>query len=59
MQRLAFFLTLIFLGASTAALAAGPRYDQDRKELESVLDDLTRWLPGEWSSFPQVTMNVR
>ena len=54
MQRLAFFLALIFLGASTAALAAGPRYEQDRKELESVLDDLTRWLPGEWSSFPQV-----
>ena len=54
MQRLVCILTLMFLGTSTVAQAAGPRYDQDRKELESILDDLTRWLPGEWSSFPQI-----
>jgi hypothetical protein len=51
--------------AVTAALAAapllaappmpvGPGYDPDRKEIEAVLEDLAAWLPGEWSSEPQL-----
>lgn len=35
-------------------VSAGPTYDQDRRELESILEDLMAWLPGEWSSAPQV-----
>ena len=33
---------------------AGPNYEPTRAELEQVLEDLTRWLPGSWDSFPQV-----
>ncbi len=33
---------------------AGPAYDFDRRELESILADLVAWLPGEWSSAPQL-----
>ncbi|MCB1623094.1 MAG: hypothetical protein KDI32_00805 [Pseudomonadales bacterium] len=33
---------------------AAPAYDFDRKELEAILDDLVAWLPGEWSSYPQI-----
>lgn len=36
------------------AVHAGPSYDQDRKELESILDDIMAWFPGEWSSAPQI-----
>ncbi len=32
---------------------AGPAYEFDRHELESILEDLASWWPGEWSSAPQ------
>ena len=32
----------------------GPRYFHDRYQLEAILEDLKRWLPGEWNSFPHV-----
>jgi hypothetical protein len=40
---------------------AGPRYDFDRPQLESILADLQAWLPGAWDSYPQVwyERNVR
>ncbi|MEZ5500109.1 MAG: hypothetical protein R3E77_11870 [Steroidobacteraceae bacterium] len=43
------------------AALAGPGYDFDRHELESILADLKAWLPGQWSSAPQVwyERNVR
>ncbi len=47
----------VFLIGSLAAVSAaeaGPAYDHDRKELEAILDDLLAWLPGEWSSAPQI-----
>ena len=44
-------LMAVFLTAGSAV--AGPAYDFDRKELESILDDLASWWPGEWSSAPQ------
>jgi hypothetical protein len=34
--------------------ATGPLFDHDRKELESILDDLVAWFPGEWSSAAQI-----
>ncbi len=37
-----------------APASAGPAYDFDRPELESILSDLIAWLPGEWSSEPQL-----
>ena len=37
-----------------AASDAGPHYDFDRRQLESILDDLKAWLPGAWDSFPQI-----
>lgn len=46
------------LASGIAALHAeprpGPAYDHDRKELESILEDLVAWLPGEWDNFPQI-----
>jgi len=33
---------------------AGPRYDFDRPQLESILADLKASLPGAWDSFPQI-----
>lgn len=44
---------LLICGVSGSATAA-PEYDFDRPQLEAVLADLAAWLPGEWSSFPQV-----
>jgi len=44
--------------AMTAAVvpfaSAAPGYEQGRKELEAVMDDLIAWFPGEWSSAPQI-----
>jgi hypothetical protein len=42
------------LYAQSAVPPRGPVYDHDRKELESILDDISAWLPGEWSSEPQL-----
>jgi len=42
---------LLLLGSTGHA---GPRYDFDRPQLDSVLSDLRAWLPGEWNSYPQV-----
>lgn len=33
---------------------AAPGYDQDRNELQWVMERLKEWLPGTWDSFPQV-----
>jgi hypothetical protein len=40
--------------ASSGPAVAGPNYEPTRAELEQVLEDLARWLPGSWDSFPQV-----
>lgn len=48
---------LAIAAAPTSAappMPVGPGYDADRPELESVLADLAAWLPGEWSSEPQL-----
>ena len=34
--------------------AAGPGYEQDRKQLEQVMKDLIAWFPGSWDSYPQI-----
>ena len=39
---------------SGVGVATGPAYDFDRRELESMLEDLVAWLPGEWSSEAQL-----
>ena len=65
--RSAAFTSLAVLIASVASaesdvtIATGPAYDFDRRELESILEDLVAWLPGEWSSEPQLNYerNVR
>lgn len=65
--RSAVFTSLAVLIASVASaesdvtIATGPAYDFDRRELESILEDLVAWLPGEWSSEPQLhyERNVR
>jgi hypothetical protein len=44
---------LVMLAPAAPALA-GPGYEPTRAELEQVLEDLARWLPGSWDSFPQV-----
>lgn len=36
------------------ALSAAPGYDQDRHDLEWVMDYLIKWFPGVWDSYPQV-----
>jgi hypothetical protein len=51
------FLRRVGLGLACLLMAtaqAGPEYDLDRKQLESVVEDLKAWLPGSWDSFPQV-----
>lgn len=47
-------LAALSLTLTMPSFAAGPAYDFDRRELESILDDLIAWLPGEWSSEPQL-----
>jgi hypothetical protein len=44
---------LLAWGACAVA-AAGPNYDFTRVELEQTLADLLAWLPGEWSTYPQL-----
>ena len=46
-------LALLAMAPAHFAIAA-PNYEPTRAELEQVLEDLTRWLPGSWDSFPQV-----
>ncbi|MEQ9444262.1 MAG: hypothetical protein RJS98_01745 [Rhodospirillaceae bacterium] len=38
----------------TTSASAAPGYDQDRNELEWVIEQLKEWLPGTWDSYPQV-----
>jgi hypothetical protein len=45
--------SMVTLAPSVPAVA-GPNYEPTRAELEQVLEDLVRWLPGSWDSFPQV-----
>jgi hypothetical protein len=53
--RLIVALGLVLGGSgSSKAAQALPSYDPSRPELESVLEDLAAWVPGEWSSFPQI-----
>lgn len=47
-------LLLLASGCFAILSFGASAYDQDRKELESVLDDLVAWLPGEWDAFPQI-----
>lgn len=61
LARPAVLLAALAVAASAAAptmaappMPVGPAYDADRPELESVLEDLAAWLPGEWSSEPQL-----
>jgi hypothetical protein len=42
------------LSWTTLPAAAGPGYEQDRKQLESVMADLIAWFPGVWDSYPQI-----
>lgn len=49
----AFAIILSVMALACTPAVAGPAYDFDRKELESILDDLAAWWPGEWSSEPQ------
>jgi hypothetical protein len=44
---------LLCFTLSQACLAA-PGYEQDRKQLEQVLQDIIAWLPGAWDSYPQI-----
>lgn len=53
LQRGAFAMLLSIIAIAMGPAVAGPAYDFDRKELESILDDLAAWWPGEWSSAPQ------
>jgi hypothetical protein len=46
-------ISAFMLGLARPAVAA-PNYEPTRAELEQVLEDLARWLPGSWDSFPQV-----
>lgn len=41
----------LLIGAETRA---GPAYEFDRYQLESILADMKAWLPGAWDSFPQI-----
>ncbi len=47
-------LALFCLPLVAGAALAGPGYQQDRKELESVMNDLIAWFPGVWDSYPQI-----
>ena len=53
LRRRAFAMILSVMALACSPAVAGPGYDFDRKELESILDDLAAWWPGEWSSAPQ------
>ena len=43
-RAFAMILSVMALACTTAV--AGPAYDFDRRELESILDDLAAWWPG-------------
>ena len=45
---------LVGLVVLVGAAHGAPSYDLDRKQLEVVMEDLKRWLPGVWDSFPQI-----
>lgn len=47
-------LLLACSALSSQAALAGPSYDFSKQELEAILDDMVAWLPGEWSSYPQI-----
>jgi hypothetical protein len=44
----------LVMAMPAAPAVAGPNYEPTRAELEQVREDLARWLPGSWDSFPQV-----
>ncbi|MCB2108811.1 MAG: hypothetical protein KDE14_13970 [Rhodobacteraceae bacterium] len=43
-----------FLISCIGQASALPGYEQQRKELEAVMDDLIAWFPGAWDSTPQI-----
>ena len=47
-------LLATLLCTAAVSVHGAPAYDFDEAQLEAVLADLVAWLPGEWSSFPQV-----
>ena len=47
-------LSIILCMLTSSPANAGPNYDFDRAQLESVMEDLKAWLPGAWDSYPQV-----
>lgn len=53
LRRGTFAMIASIIATASVPGVAGPAYDFDRKELESILDDLSAWWPGEWSSAPQ------
>ena len=54
-MKLSVWSLAVFLStAVTATAIAAPGYEQDRKQLEQVLQDMIAWLPGSWDSYPQV-----
>jgi len=50
--RIGYVLSAVSLAPNT--VAAAPRYDQGRADLEWVMEYLVKWLPGVWDSAPQV-----
>lgn len=42
------------VGMLPNAIFAAPAYNFDRVQLQSALEDLKAWLPGEWNSYPQI-----
>jgi hypothetical protein len=48
------FILLVSSVLPIFSATAGPVVFHDRKELESVMEDLIAWLPGTWDSFPQI-----
>ena len=53
-KRRAALFALLSLPFILHSAIAAPGYEQDRKQLESVLNDLIAWFPGVWDSYPQV-----
>ncbi len=49
-------ILLVLMALLPGAAQSAPNYQLSRMELESVMEDLIVWLPGEWNSFPQIEL---
>lgn len=49
-----FGLAIAMCATLSTTAVAGPGYEQDRKQLEQVLQDMIAWWPGSWDSYPQI-----